>query len=313
MNGDWFWWGGRHEGQHTTAALYRQIFDRLVHHHRLKNLVWEWSVDRVSGRPERAYEKYFPGLAYLDVVCLDVYGQDFAQAYYDELVTLAAGKPLALAEVGNPPAPEILARQPLWTYYVTWAGMVRNTSKEEYMTLFADPRVLSLSDAAYAAVIAPLRTACGLPPVAVSPPPPRFAGTWILNVGASTLETFGAGSVPAKLEVTQDGDALTIAATRIIEWADSEVSRIRLPLDGTPATWTNERWTRTTTATRRDDGGAITMDHVIEVPFGPPGAKRTVRESWTLTNLGDRLVIHSVSPSFQGRGEIEQTLVYDRR
>jgi len=48
MNGDWFWWGGRYDGKYTTAALYRQIFDRLVNYHKLNNLIWIWSVDRPS-------------------------------------------------------------------------------------------------------------------------------------------------------------------------------------------------------------------------------------------------------------------------
>lgn len=44
MNGDWFWWGGRLD-EYSTKTLYRQVFDRLVHHHKLNNLIWVWSVD----------------------------------------------------------------------------------------------------------------------------------------------------------------------------------------------------------------------------------------------------------------------------
>src|SRR5450432_3700689 len=72
MNGDWFWWGGRTEGQYTTAALYRQLFDRFVHYHHLKNLLWLWSVDRVS-KPGMEHVKFFPGIDYVDVLGLDVY------------------------------------------------------------------------------------------------------------------------------------------------------------------------------------------------------------------------------------------------
>ena len=60
MNGDWFWWGGRYEGKYTTAALYRQIFDRLVNNHKLNNLIWVWSVDRPS-KPGREFVNYYPG------------------------------------------------------------------------------------------------------------------------------------------------------------------------------------------------------------------------------------------------------------
>ena len=114
MNGDWFWWGGR-TGQYSTIALYRQLFDRLVNHHHLTNLIWVWSVDRVS-RPGMEHAKYFPGIDFVDILALDVYGNDFAQSYYDSLVGLAQGKPVTLAEVGNPPAPEVFQRQPKWIY-----------------------------------------------------------------------------------------------------------------------------------------------------------------------------------------------------
>ena len=55
MNGDWFWWGGR-TGEHGTIALYRQLFDRLVNHHHLNNLIWVWSMDRVQQSADGARE-----------------------------------------------------------------------------------------------------------------------------------------------------------------------------------------------------------------------------------------------------------------
>ena len=102
MNGDWFWWGGR-SSEHGTKVLYRQLFDRLARHHQLSNLVWIWSVDR-PGPDAGPFEDYCPGTNYFDVAALDVYRNDFQQSYYDELLRLAAGKPLALAEVGPPPS-----------------------------------------------------------------------------------------------------------------------------------------------------------------------------------------------------------------
>ncbi len=161
MNGEWFWWGGR-RGERSTAALYRQLFDRYVNHHKLNNLIWVWSVDRPS-TANRQFADYFPGSSYLDVVSLDVYGSDFKQSYYDDLLKLADGKPLALAEVGNPPSPEVLEKQPKWTLYVIWAEMVRMTKQEVLQTLVNNPRMLSMEDPAYHEAIAPFRAACGLP------------------------------------------------------------------------------------------------------------------------------------------------------
>jgi len=133
MNGNWFWWGGR-TGKYSTRALYRQLFDRFVHHYKLDNLIWVWSVDRPH-QPDMYYSKYYPGNEYLDVLALDVYGRDFKQVYYDSLLALSKGKPLVLGEAGNPPTLDLLDKQPNWAFYVTWAGMVRNTLKKEYNVL----------------------------------------------------------------------------------------------------------------------------------------------------------------------------------
>jgi len=59
MNGDWFWWAGLRRAIHH-AALYRQIFDRLVNHHQLKNLIWLWSMDRVDNKPKQEQREIFP-------------------------------------------------------------------------------------------------------------------------------------------------------------------------------------------------------------------------------------------------------------
>jgi mannan endo-1,4-beta-mannosidase len=143
MNGDWFWWGGR-RGERGTAVLYRQLFDRLVNHHRLNNLIWIWSLDRPS-TPERQFTDFFPGTNYFDIAGLDVYHNDFQQKYYDDLLRLAAGKPITLAEVGPPPTVAILEQQPKWTWWMSWAG-TRAGTNDAVQAVFNDPRSFSLSD-----------------------------------------------------------------------------------------------------------------------------------------------------------------------
>ena len=177
MNGDWFWWGGR-RGEYSTARLYRQIFDRYVNHHKLNNLVWVWSVDRPE-REDRQFADYYPGAEYFDIASLDVYGE-FKQSYYDDLLRVAAGKPLALAEVGRAPAIEVLAKQPGWTWWMTWAGMGARRPTEgvnPMQTLVNDPRSWSLSDPDYIKAITPIRIASGLPPVPPAPQTPQPAPT----------------------------------------------------------------------------------------------------------------------------------------
>jgi mannan endo-1,4-beta-mannosidase len=167
MNGDWFWWGGR-RGERGTAVIYRQIFDRLVNHHKLKNLIWVWSVDRPS-TPERQFVDFFPGTNYFDIAALDVYRSDFKQTYYEDLLKLAGGKPITLAEVGPAPTLEVLDQQPKWTWWMTWAGMVRGrgagATNNAVQILVHDPRSLSLTDAEYIKGTASVRAAAGLPPL----------------------------------------------------------------------------------------------------------------------------------------------------
>jgi mannan endo-1,4-beta-mannosidase len=161
MNGDWFWWGGR-PGEGGTKVLYRQLFDRLVNYHHLNNLIWVWSVDRPT-RADRQFVDYNPGTNYFDVAALDIYHSDFQQSYYDELLVQAAGKPLALAEVGPPPTIAVLAQQPRWAWWMSWAGNVRHS--DAVQALFDDPRSYSLNDPAFIKAFAPTRAAYGLPPL----------------------------------------------------------------------------------------------------------------------------------------------------
>jgi mannan endo-1,4-beta-mannosidase len=305
MNGGWFWWGGRGA---DTAALYRQIFDRLVNHHKLNNLVWVWSVDRVT-RPGMEHDKYFPGLDYLDVLGLDVYGNDFAQSYYDSLERLAQGKPLALAEVGNAPSLEILSRQPKWTLYVVWAGMTRNTSKRAYDALFADPRLLNLDDPAYATVTTAYRSACGLPSLVT--PLAGFAGHWVINEDDSQFGRSGVYSAPAALDLRIEEGRLHVRRTRIVEFADDEVTEQAHALDGSATESTITGVPRVTTARAADEGDRIEMETTVTPTRGPPGATIRVRESWTLQPGGRRLVIATTTET--GSGKQETRYVFDRR
>jgi mannan endo-1,4-beta-mannosidase len=309
MNGDWFWWGGR-TGEYSTIALYRQLFDRLVNHHHLNNLIWVWSMDRINN-PEMEHAKYFPGINYVDVLALDVYGSDFAQSYYDSLVSLSHGKPLALDEVGNPPTPEILQKQPRWVYYGIWAGMVRNTPRKESDALMRDPRILNLEDPAYERVMAPVRKASGLPPLHFEPAPADFSGSWVLDEDKSTLGRMGARLAPARLDVVQHGNDLTIRTTRIVEYADDQVTEEKLTLDGAESKSIFMKSPCVTTARMSADGEQLLMESTILLAWGPPGSKMTMKDTWKLSSGGSVLSIQRSASSFRGQQEL--TLVFDRR
>jgi hypothetical protein len=118
-----------------------------------------------TGR-RRQFVDYFPGTEYVDILSLDCY-QEFKQSYCDDLMKLAAGKPMTLAEVGGPPSLAVLEKQPGWTRYMPCAGMGgggfgRGSGQSP---LVSDPRMFSLEDAGYRQAIAPIREAAGLPPL----------------------------------------------------------------------------------------------------------------------------------------------------
>jgi len=310
MNGDWFWWGGR-TGEYSTAALYRQLFDRLVNHHHLNNLIWVWSMDRVDNKPQQEHAQYFPGIRYVDVLALDVYHNDFAQSYYDSLAALSQGKPLALDEVGNPPTPEILQKQPRWVYYGIWTGMVRNTSRQQHDVLMHDPRILNLEDPAYWSAMAAVRKASGLPDLHFEPAPADFSGFWALNEGKSAWGGMGAAFAPARLDVLQHGNDLTIRTTRIVEFADDQVTEEKLTLDGAESRSVFMNSPRVTTARMSADGRQLVVESTVSLVWGPPGSKLAMKDAWSLGEHGDVLTIQRSTRSFMGDQNI--TMVFDRR
>ena len=120
MNGNWFWWGQK-PGEDGYRKLYRMLYDRLVNFHHLNNLIWIYGANELTPGVD-PYEAYFPGQDVVDVLATDVYRGTF-QKDYDSLLALAAGKPIALAEVGRVPPIEILTGEPRWAWFMTWGEL----------------------------------------------------------------------------------------------------------------------------------------------------------------------------------------------
>ena len=170
MNGGWFWWGGR-PGKNGSQALYRQLFDRFVNHHKLNNLVWVWNINAPSN-PAMAITEYFPGREYADLLTEDIYGE-FQQNYYDDMLALAAGKPIALGEVGALPAPEILQKQPDWTYFMVWSEWIEMANPlESVQAVYHMPSVLSRGDSQLATAMAAMRKSSAVSEVDLVTPDP---------------------------------------------------------------------------------------------------------------------------------------------
>ncbi|MGB8261738.1 MAG: glycosyl hydrolase [Terracidiphilus sp.] len=157
MNGGWFWWGGR-PGKDGSAALYRQIYDRFVNVHHLDNLVWVWNVN--APNPDwPPIADYYPDAQFADVVTIDIYGE-FKQEYYDSMVALAAGKPIALAEVGYLPSVEVLNQQPRWTYFMEWSEWIHSANTvDQANAVFHAPQAINRDDARLAGPMAAIRKA----------------------------------------------------------------------------------------------------------------------------------------------------------
>lgn len=146
MNGAWFWWGHR-PGPEGFAALWKIMYERFTNHHQLNNLLWVWNANAPRDWPDDEaypYADYYPGTEYVDILAADVYKNDFLKSHHDQLLKLAAGKPIALGEVGVVPTPEILAEQPEWKWFMSWAEWPwRFNSKEDVQRLYACPIVIT--------------------------------------------------------------------------------------------------------------------------------------------------------------------------
>jgi mannan endo-1,4-beta-mannosidase len=311
MNGDWFWWGGR-VGEYSTADLYRQLYDRYVNYHKLNNLVWVWNVDRPS-TPIRKFSNFYPGNEYLDILSLDVYGSDFNQDYYDSLLALSHGKPILFGEVGNPPTPDILDKQPLWASWVIWAGMVRNLTKQQHLELVNDPRILSQEDPTYRKVMAPYRKACGLPVLPLADKyPVNFSGRWLFDEEKSEVGNRGAGNVPWEMEVDQDDDLLHVKKVTIVEWDDDRVSHEDILLDGTEMKSEFFNSPRISTARWEENCRCVVIDSQVSFNRGDQVMEMKSREVWSLEDGGKVLKITQTSTGFRD-GENSATWVYGKQ
>lgn len=140
MNGSWFWWGGR-SGPNGYAALYRQLYHRMVDVHHLDNLIWVWNTNAPRGNAA-PYAGFYPGHDVVDILAADVYANDYAQSHHDDLLALGEGRPIALGEVGQLPTPGTLAAQPYWAWFMTWnAFLTDGNDPSAVRELFASSRV----------------------------------------------------------------------------------------------------------------------------------------------------------------------------
>lgn len=150
MNGEWFWWGDR-KGEDGFAKLWRMLYDRMVNHHHLDNLIWVWNANAprvVPNDTAMAYSLYYPGHDYVDVLATDIYHNDWKQEHHDQLVELGEGKLIALGELGDLPTPEKLASMNKFAWFMVWTGFThdRHNTIEELKDIFTLPNVINFDN-----------------------------------------------------------------------------------------------------------------------------------------------------------------------
>ncbi len=144
MNGKWFWWGKK-RGADGYIKLWSMLYDRLTNYHGLNNLLWVWNPNVPSYADD--YHHYYPGSDKVDILAADIYKNDYQQKFYDQLLALSEGKPLAMGEVGEVPNAEVLAEQPYWVWFMAWSNSNydRNDPKK-VVKLYQAEKVVSLKE-----------------------------------------------------------------------------------------------------------------------------------------------------------------------
>ncbi|MBM2614098.1 glycosyl hydrolase [Actinoplanes sp. LDG1-06] len=140
MNETWNWWGGR-PGANGGSKIFQQMKD-YFDSQGLDNLIWVWNV---QDNPAGGWSQYYPGSNYVDVVSLDVWYKGLpSTSDYQQIQSIAAGKPIAIAEMGKMPTGALLTSQTRWAYFMLWSEQLRGqNSNAEIQAAYFHPRVLN--------------------------------------------------------------------------------------------------------------------------------------------------------------------------
>ena len=137
-NNPWFWWG--RGGVEATKALWKLMYDRLVNHHGLNNLIWVWTAQWDKGYESQMAEAY-PGNEYVDIVGIDSYRNNgesesdyiarIADSFY-ALTDMTGGKKLvAISECGYmTELGKTLASTP-WAWFMVWNSDISGNPSED--------------------------------------------------------------------------------------------------------------------------------------------------------------------------------------
>ncbi len=131
-SGGWFWWGAK--GPEPCKKLYRLIYDRMVNHNGLKNLIWVWTSQQND-------TIWYPGDDVVDILGRDIYkdGDHSSQKLeFNQLNKDVNGKKMiTLSECGSFPDPDELVQDEVpWSYFMPWYGNFIRDSKYNSLDLW---------------------------------------------------------------------------------------------------------------------------------------------------------------------------------
>jgi len=143
LNGKNFWWAGR-KGNRGSVALYRQLFDRMVNHDGVRNLVWIWTAAPPGFGPNAngSLFDFFPGLLYTDALSLK--DPQLSWRADATLASMAVGKPIGV-ELSAIPTPDIAQQK--WSWFLLAPDPTPSPEKDQALrALYGDARVITRTD-----------------------------------------------------------------------------------------------------------------------------------------------------------------------
>jgi mannan endo-1,4-beta-mannosidase len=130
--GGWFWWGAK--GAAPCKKLFQVMYDRMVNHHGLKNLIWVWTREPND-------DEWYPGDAYVDIVGRDLYREGNHSSHVLEWSNMnelyGKNKLVTLSECGSFPDPDNLLKDgAAWSWFMPWYGSFVKDPKYNSLALW---------------------------------------------------------------------------------------------------------------------------------------------------------------------------------
>lgn len=117
--GGWFWWGAKDAA--SCKALWQLMYNRMVIHHGLNNLIWVWTSNANSDALD-----WYPGHDFVDIIGMDIYaGENQHNSQYINFNKVrdffGARKMIALTECGSVPDPaKMMLYGDTWSWFMPW-------------------------------------------------------------------------------------------------------------------------------------------------------------------------------------------------